>query len=126
MNRKPAARTAAATRDRVAKFARVQRPGLLDFLLDAFWRLPKLPQAIIDSPVIRTDEYADAGWTIPEDSLGRKGVDALTTPAKYRSQAESIRLWIRLNLEGIIDPEKVAVVVEDDGATPVIRVYRKA
>jgi hypothetical protein len=124
MNRKPSAKTAQATRDKVATFARVQRPSLLEFLLDGFYTLPKLPQAIIDSPVIRAHEHADAGYTVQVDSLGRKGADVLATDKAARSAAESIRLWVSKNVP-TIDSEKVAVVVEGD-TEPTIRVYRKA
>jgi hypothetical protein len=125
MNRKPAAKTAKAIREKVAVFARVQRPSLLDFLLGAFYSLPKLPQAVIDSPAVRTYEYDKAGWTVPADSLGRKGTDVLETPAAARSAAESIRLWIAKNVP-TIDVNKIAVVVETVGDELAIRIYRKA
>lgn len=125
MNRKPSAKTAQATREKVATFARVQRPSLLEFLLDAFYRLPKLPQAIIDSPVIRVTEHKDDGWTVPADSLGRKGTAVLDDEKSARSAAESIRLWMAKNVP-TADTDKMAVVVETMDGALAIRIYRKA
>lgn len=125
MNRKPSAKTAQATREKVAIFARVQRPSLLEFLLDGFYRLPKLPQAIIDSPVIRVTEHAEAGWTIPADSLGRKGGTVLADEKSARSAAESIRLWVAKNVP-TADHDRMAVVVEPENGATAIRIYRKA
>lgn len=125
MNRKPSAKTAQATRDKVAIFARVQRPSLLEFLLDGFYRLPRLPQAIIDSPVLRVTEHKDDGWTIPKDSLGRKGTAVLADEKSARSAAESIRLWVAKNVP-TADRDGMAVVVERDRKSLSIRIYRKA
>lgn len=132
--RKPTAKRAAEVRETIARKARVQRPTLLDFLLDGYWSMPKTPQTIIDSPVVRTDEHADAGFTIPDDSLGRKGAETIDDTEKARSTAESIRLWVAKNLDGVIDHTTIAVVVEPKPkpkkgkAEPgnLIRLYRKA
>jgi hypothetical protein len=132
--RKPTAKRAATARETIARRARVQRPSLLDHLLDGFWSMSKVPANVIDSPIVRADEHGDAGWTIPADSLGRKGADTLDDVSKARSTAESVRLWVVKNLAGVIDPATVAVVVEPapkakgkaTGPANVVRLYRKA
>ena len=133
--RKPTAKRAAEVRETIARTARVQRPALLDHLLDGFWSMDRVPASIIDSPVVRTEEHAGAGFTIPADSLGRKGAETLDDAAKARSTAESVRIWIGKNLEGTIDPATIAVVVEPTpkpkgkakpGPANRIRLYRKA
>lgn len=104
--RKPTKAQRAAVEERVATFARVQRPALLEFFLSGeFTKLPALSPSVIDNRARRVTDHADAGWTVPTDSLGRKGVaDA--------SQAQSILLWIKKNLSDVVNPDEVSVVVE--------------
>jgi hypothetical protein len=107
--------------------ARVKRPSLTDFFLPAkagsksdFYRLPMVPQSIIDSPAARVlsgpnhpnedapmgARWVDQGWIVPTDSLGRaQRVD--------NSTAESVRLWIKTHLADVADPGDVAVLVID-------------
>lgn len=122
---KPTKRVADETRERVAALARVQRDDLLDFLLDGYWTLPVLTSAQVKDAATRTYLHGDAGWTIPTESLGRKGAAAVATEKDARSTAESIRLWIAKNVPNVVDVDGIAVVVEvaDDEWT--VAIYRK-
>jgi hypothetical protein len=91
---------------------RVDRPSLVEFFtpeqagrLSEFYRLPALSPACIANRPHRIIDHADAGWTIPADSLGRKGVVTAST-------AQSILLWIKQNLAAFVNAEDVSVVVE--------------
>jgi hypothetical protein len=126
MNRKPTAKKVAEVRERIAHLARVQRPSLLDFMLDGYWQMTALPAAVVKDAAVRAFRHGHEGWIIPEDSLGRKGAAGVADTEKARSTAESIRIWIIKNLEGIIDPAKFAVVVEDTEDGLVVAIYRKA
>ena len=93
----------------INKRARVKRDTLVTFMLDgSFNKLPVTPQSVIDSPIRRENE--GKGWEIPASEFGRVGV---ATP----SSTESVRLWIKQNLESFgIDPDAVSVVfIADDG-----------
>jgi hypothetical protein len=123
---KPTKKMAEMVRERTAALARVQRDDLLDFMLDGFWSLPVLTSAQVKDAATRTYYHGDAGWTIPTESLGRKGAAVLADEKTARSAAESIRLWVIKNLHDVVPAASVAVVVEaaDDELT--VAVYRKA
>lgn len=102
--RKPGKAKAESVRNLVALKCRVQRPGLLDHLLSDFYSQPTMAPSVIDNKVDRILNHHSAGWTVPADSLGRKGsVDAST--------AQSILLWIKQNVP-TVDASEVSVVVE--------------
>jgi hypothetical protein len=96
-----------AIRRTTAIACRVQRPALLEFFLSGeFGKLSVVPAQVIDNRAARILEHHTCGWTVPGDSLGRKGqVDA--------SQAQSILLWIKKNVPAI-DAASVSVVVEPE------------
>lgn len=127
--RKPSAKRGEEVRATIARHARIQRPSLLDFMLADFWALPKLPQSVVDSPIVRADDFGHAGWVVPADSLGRKGADTIDDISSARSTAESIRIWVAKFFSDIIDPATIAVVVEPKlppESGNVIKIYRKA
>lgn len=104
--RKPSKKAAQVAADRIATFARVQRPSLQDFFLSGeFLTLPALSPSVIDNRARRVTDHADDGWEVPADSLGRKG----TADA---SQAQSILLWIKKNLPDVVNADEVSIVVE--------------
>jgi hypothetical protein len=87
------------------KGARVKRDDIIRFMFGGgFASLPITRQSIIDNPIARAEA---TGWVIPTTSLGRKGEAS-------QSQAESVRLWIKQNLN--IDGEDFAVIyIPDEG-----------
>lgn len=104
--RKPVKAVRAETERRIAALARVHRPSLQDFFLSGdFHKLPALSPQIIDNRALRILDHASAGWEVPADSLGRKG-------SADSSQAQSIILWIKKNLAGVVNPDEVSIVVE--------------
>jgi hypothetical protein len=75
------------------KVARVRRPGIEAFIESGqFAALAPVPQAVIDNPDRRRDEFPDAFFIIEESDMGR-------TPKNGRrdidSTAQSILLWIK-------------------------------
>lgn len=97
---------------KLALFSKVRRPSLESFFIPAkagtksdFYKLPALPQHVIDNAPMRIYEFEDAGWLVPEDSQGRN-------PGANRSNAQSILLWIKQRLADVVNPEDVSVVVE--------------
>ncbi len=88
---------------------RVSRPGLLEhFLSGDFHRQEALDGSVVKSKADRILDHSDAGFTVPDDSLGRAA----------EPSAESIRLWIAQWIAGdksgvaLVNPDEVAVVVE--------------
>lgn len=129
MNRKPSRKVAEEIRRFIKRHARVQRPSLVEFMLNDYWAMTKLPQTVIDSPIVRADDHFHEGWTIPVDSLGRKGAEVLTSEISARSASESIRIWIGKFLGTVVSPANLAIVVEadpNDESVILIRLYRKA
>jgi hypothetical protein len=126
MNAKPSTAKATEVRERTAALARVQRPSLMEFLLDAFWTLPALPAAVVKDANVRAYYHGDDGWVLPVDSLGRKGAESVADEKAARSTAESVRLWIQKNLEDVVNIENVAVVIEVVEDEHAVCIYRKA
>lgn len=73
--------------------SRVQRPELLEYFLSGqFAAAEAVPQSCIDNPHHRRADHADAGWPVPEASMGRppKG-----DKRDYQSTAQSLLLWMK-------------------------------
>lgn len=102
-----------AIRKRIALFARQERPSLLEHFIPTgkvsdFYRQSELPGSVIDNRPLRITEHSGDGWTVPSDSLGRKGE---ASP----SQAQSILLWIKQHIvgNGLANDGEVAVICEN-------------
>jgi hypothetical protein len=98
---------------RLELVCRVQRPELVEFFVSqAFYKLPALPTATIDNKGIRLLEHESDCFIVPNGSLGRKGIESIGIPAKERSTAQSILLWIKQNLGDVVNADEVSVVVQ--------------
>ena len=93
---------------------RVQRPELLEFFLSGeFDASEAVQQAVIDNPMRRRKDHPNAGWTVPEGSLGRP-------PKKgerdWDSTSQSILLWVKRTLveTGWLRIEDLSIIVERD------------
>lgn len=107
------AATIADVRKVIGVKCRVQRPEIMALFLpirggakSTFYKLPELSPQLIDNSWRRQTDYADAGWEVPVNSLGRVGE---ATP----SAAQSVLLWIKQNLADVVNPADVSVVLEE-------------
>jgi hypothetical protein len=104
-------------RDAIDARSRVRRDAVLDHFQpspqgrSAFHRQPVLTSVVIDNPIRRMADHADAGWIVPDDCLGR-------TPKSgerdWASTAQSLLLWIKQTIvaAGWCDASEISVVVE--------------
>jgi hypothetical protein len=75
------------------KTARVRRPGLEAFIESgAFAALQMVPQAVIDNPDRRRQEFPEAFYVIDEADMGRAPKNGVRD---YASTCQSILLWIK-------------------------------
>lgn len=96
--------------DRELTRARVQRPGIVDlFASGAFDKLGVLTPAQVKDRPGRILDHEGEGWVVPMEDYARlveKGADE-------QNIANSIKLWIQKNLEGIAPEGSFSLVVED-------------
>jgi hypothetical protein len=120
----PTAKIRREVTERVNALCREHRPSLLEFMLTGFWKLEALPASVVKDAAARRYYHAGAGWTVPDDSMGRKGHDGTEEAARITS--ESIRIWINKHLGDVVPASMVAVTVEMTGDWAEIVIYRKA
>jgi hypothetical protein len=117
---RPTAAQRKEMKQRIAALSRVNRDSVIDFFTpqgrseSKFYKLPCLPRAAVKDASARRYYHGEDGWTVPVPSLGRGGMDSLTSGAEAaRSTAESLRLWIAKHLGDVVNPNHVAVVVDE-------------
>jgi hypothetical protein len=84
---------AVAASHELLKVARVRRPGLEAFIESGkFAAMSQVPQAVIDNPDRRREEFPDAFFIIEESDMGRSPKNG---KRDYESTAQSILLWLK-------------------------------
>ena len=109
----PTKRPTKATREAVQfelELARVQRPGLTDWILSGgFHNSPAVPANVVRDPALFRRDHAGDGYVLTDADKGRaKGSE--------KSIAESVRIWIDRYFvaTGAIGPDEIAVVIVPD------------
>jgi len=95
------------------KTCRVERPELLAYFLSGeFAEAEAVPQSVIDNPIRRRAEFPEAGWIVPEGSLGRP--PKRDKPRDWQSTSQSILLWLKRVLveTGWLTVDHLSVIVE--------------
>ena len=86
-------KVAIASSHSMLESARVRRPGLEAFIESGkFATLDSIPQAIIDNPLRRREEFPEAFFIIDESDMGRPPKSG---ERDYASTCQSILLWIK-------------------------------
>jgi hypothetical protein len=97
--------------------SRVNRDAVLDHFQpspqgrSAFHRQTALSSVIVDNPLLRIADHADAGWIVPDDCLGRAPKSG---ERDWASTSQSLLLWIKQTVvaAGWCDAGEISVVVE--------------
>jgi hypothetical protein len=92
--------------------SRVERPEILAYFLSGdFAASEAVSQVCIDNPLHRRKDHAEAGWTVPESSLGRAPKSG---KRDYQSTAQSVLLWLKRVFvdTGWLTVEHLSVIVD--------------
>jgi hypothetical protein len=95
--------------------ARVRRPGLEAFIESGeFASLEAIPQAVIDNPLRRRQEFPTAFYVIDESDMGRAPKNGTRD---YASTCQSILLWIKKHYaeteKPLVRVGELSVIVEE-------------